>query len=121
MKKRILLFIAIKIVIVCVAIPQKHYTPDLKCCDITIQVLDLKVETAKKNIQTVLRMPPTYIHWIPLAPALKKGQERPLHMYFRFYIKPFENYLEEQAFSKDSACTEGLLRWVCNFWRDILN
>jgi hypothetical protein len=45
---------------------QKHYTPDIRCCDITTQILDLKTVTAKKNIHAQLQLNPEnhYLYYL---------------------------------------------------------
>ncbi len=66
MKKSILLFVSFYFIFVCGLVSQSHYNPDLNCCDITVQILDLKVETAKKNINTQLTINPDnyYLYYL---------------------------------------------------------
>lgn len=57
-KKAFLLVSLCSLLISCSLVSQNHYTPDLSCCDITEEILDLKIETARKNIHTQLTANP---------------------------------------------------------------
>jgi hypothetical protein len=66
MKPAILLFILFIIVFDHAMRAKDYYVPDLHCCDITDQILDLKISTAKKNIQEQLESNPDnyYLYYL---------------------------------------------------------